>query len=198
MKKQKNSYTKQYDLTLLSSDQINKIYKERTVFDFPPNELKPLDMLHKLVSEGRYECYGVIENEEIIGYSFLNRLGGKEDYLIDYLATIPSVRNCGLGAKILKLLAQKLAGADNVILEVENPEFAINDEDRKLQTRRLNFYLRNGFRDTNVRAECFSVPFIILELENGAVKSEKEIAEIYRQHYKAMLPKGLFDANVFV
>jgi len=191
-------YFKDYNLTLLSSDQINKLYKEQMVIDFPPNELKPLDMLYKLISQGRYDCYGLIENDEIIGYSFLNRLEGSKDYLIDYLATAPNRRNHGLGAMMLKLLAEKLSDADSIIGEVENPEYAMNDADRELQTRRLKFYLRNGFIDTNVRATCFSVPYSIIELKNGMAKSEKKIKELYKQHYKAMLPKELFEANVIV
>lgn len=186
------------ELKLLSNNQIEKIYFERMVEDFPPNELKPLAMINKLVSEGRYDCYGLFETEEIIGYIFLNRLEGRQDYLIDYLATIPSRRNSGLGAVIIELLAEKISDADSIIGEVENPLYAPNESNKELQTRRLNFYMRNGFIDTKVRVTCFGVPFIIIELVKKMGKSENEIKELYKQHYKAMLPKALYDTNVVV
>lgn len=187
-----------YKLILLSTDQIKKLYTERMTMDFPANELKPLDMIFKLVSRGRYDCYGLVENEEIIGYAFLNRLEGREDYLVDYLAIASDRRNHGLGAELIELLAQKLVDANSILVEVENPEYATDDSDRKLKTGRVNFYMRNGFRDTNVRAVCFGVPFCIIAYGNGDVKSEEEIKELYKQHYKAMLPKELFDKNVIV
>lgn len=187
-----------YNLKLLSVEQVKKVYHERMTNDFPSDELKPYDMLCKLIEKGLYDCYGIIENDEIIGYTFLNRLEDRGDYLIDYLATLPDRRNKGLGALILKLLSEKLADADSIIGEVENPEYAENIEDKEIQTRRYNFYLRNNFRDTNVRVSCFGVPFILIELGDSRGKSEEDIKELYKLHYKAMLPKELYDANVLV
>ena len=186
------------ELKLLSLDQIEKIYIERMVEDFPSNELKPLDMIKKLILEGNYDCYGLFENDEIVGYIFLNRLKGQQNYLIDYLATVPNRRNSGLGATIIKRLSEKLSDADSIIGEVENPEYEMNVLNKELQTRRLNFYLRNGFKDTKVRATCFGVPFIIIELVDKMSKSENEIKELYKQHYKAMLPKELYDTKIIV
>lgn len=44
-------------------------------------------------------------------------------------------------------MAEMLKSAHSLIVEVEDPEFAETEEDRILQTRRLNFYLRNGVID---------------------------------------------------
>jgi len=198
MKNMNNEILRRYDLKLLSMEQIDKIYEERMLMDFPCDELKPLGMIKKLVLDGRYDCYGLFENDEMIGYTFLNRLDGRQDYLIDYLATFPNRRNGGLGAIMINLLREKLSTADSIIGEVENPKYANDESSKELQSRRFNFYLRNGFTDTNVRARCFGVPFIIIELGNKMSNSENEIKEIYKCHYKAMLPKDLYEKNVIV
>ena len=67
------------------------------------------------------------------------------------------------------------AQAKSIIGEVENPEFAKSEEDRRIQTRRFEFYMRNGFRDTGVRAACFGVPYIIIEMGQGPAHTAEEI-----------------------
>lgn len=182
-------------LDRLTREQVEKVYQERMKEDFPPNELKPLAMINKAVEQGIYECFGLMDGEEIAGYVFLIKQG--EDYLVDYLATYPERRNRGLGREMIRLLGEYLADAKSIIGEVENPEFAINEVDKELQTRRFGFYMRNGCRGTGVRVTCFGVPYIILEMGQGLVHTAEEIKTLYERHYKAILPKDLFEKNVF-
>ena len=88
--------------------------------------------------------------------------------------------------------------ANSIIGEVENPEFAMNAVDKEIRTKRLEFYLKRGFRDTGVRTTYFEAPFIVLEMEQTPVHTEEEIKALYEMHYKAFLPKGMFEENVFV
>lgn len=54
---------------------------------------------------------------------------------VEHLATLPSVRGCGMGREILEQLKRT---TEKIVLEVEEPI----DE---LATRRINFYRRAGF-----------------------------------------------------
>lgn len=181
-------------LELLTKEEIEKIYKEHMVIDFPADELKPLPMIYKAMDAGKYECYGLKDDGEICGYCFLVKLG--KDYLGDYIATYPEIRNKGLGAELVHHMAEMLKDAHSLIMEVEDPEFAETEEDRILQTRRLNFYLRNGVIDTGVKARCFGVPFKILEIVTSHPHSKEELQDLYRRHYAAVLPKEMFEKNV--
>lgn len=208
-------------LDTLTAEQIKEVYETRMKEDFPPDELKPLPMIYKLLETGNYECLGLFweesegtnsfakvpkkQNEnfshadcekKLAGYTFLNKVGS--DYLIDYLATFPNQRNQGLGGIMLQLLCDKLKTATSILGEVENPAMEQNEVLRNLQSRRVQFYLRNGFWDTGVTATCFGVPFLLIETGHGGRHSQEEIQKLYKMHYKTMLPKNLYEENVFV
>ena len=185
-------------LSILSIEQVADIYHEHMKYDFPPDEIKPLQIIVDAINEKRYLCYGIFSDDVIVGYMFIIKLPMREDYLIDYLAVYPEYRNSGVGSCALGLISRQLLHADSIILEVEDPEYAQNDSDRVLQTRRYHFYQRNGFADTGVRAKAFGVPFVLLEIGGAHAHSSEEVAKLYRDHYKSMLPRALYDANIEV
>lgn len=185
-------------LEKLRRDQIEMIYTQRMREDFPPNELKPLSMIYKAVDNGIYTCLGLMEEDAILGYAFLVKLKETEDYLIDYIATDKTKRNNGLGAIMLRELNAMLSNARSVIGEVENPAFEEDIAKKELQIRRYNFYMRNGLTDTGVWVTCFGVPFIVLELECEEKHTEEEIKSLYKQHYKALLPREMYEKNILV
>ena len=86
----------------LEPDQIETLYKQRMIIDFPKDELKPLKMILEARGRGIYECLGVFEDDELIGYSFFEKAEG--NYLLDYLAVFPEKRNGGIGSRVLGLL----------------------------------------------------------------------------------------------
>lgn len=182
-------------LSSLNKKQIETIYQERMKIDFPPSELKPLSMIYDAIEQGIYECLGLMDETDIVGYAYLIRK--EDDYLIDYLAVYPDRRNAGLGGEMLRLLGEYLAQADSIIGEVENPEFAEDEADRKLQTRRYGFYMRNGFRDSGVRVTCFGVPFILIEMGKHT-HTEDEMRKLYEQHYRSVLSAERFAKHVII
>ena len=178
----------------LTEDQIKAVYEQRMREDFPSNELKPLDMIMNRREKGIYECLGLFNEGELAGYVYLVRL--KEDYLIDYLAIDKKRRNAGYGGELIRLLSGYLVHVKSIIGEVEDPEYAQSEADRELRTRRQQFYFRNGFRDTGVKATCFGEPFMIIEMGEGLVHTEDEIISLYRSHYKAILPEHLYEKQI--
>ncbi|WP_022774725.1 GNAT family N-acetyltransferase [Butyrivibrio sp. AE2015] len=178
-------------LNLLNIDEIKQIYETRMVIDFPKAELKPLKNIIEAVNSGIYECLGLFEGGECIGYTFLVKQD--ESFLIDYIAIYPDKRNNGVGSQLLRHLYEYLAAAKVVILEVEDPQYAKSAEEKDIQTRRLGFYMRNGCVDTRLRVRCFGVPFIILSLgkENGG--EPDFLWDLYNSHYKAVLPKEMYE-----
>ena len=182
------------NLKQLNENEITKLYNEHMVIDFPKDELKPLNMILESVREGFYDCLGLYEKEEMVGYTFIVKLDNS--YLIDYIAIFPEFRNKGIGANLLGIIDDYLETADRIFGEVENPDYTEDEEQKKLQTRRLNFYLRNSCRDTGLRVNCFGVNYIILEAGKTQFKDKDEAWNLYERFYKSFLPEEKFKKNI--
>ena len=181
------------DLKTLTKDQLSNLYNDRMRKDFPPSELKPLFVMLDAVDKGIYEALGLYDGEEMVGYSCMVKEG--TDSLVDYLAIYPEKRNNGIGSILVKLLYDHIDSAGSFIIEVEDPDYARDDEDRKLRIRRMDFYLRNGCFDTGVRAKCFGVEFILLGM--GKKKLEKQKCwDTYSSIYRSILPRDMYDENI--
>ena len=183
-------------LNIHNTEQIRQVYRDYLTKDFPPSERKTLEMIEEYVRKGVYECLGLFEEDKIIGYAFLVRMG--KVCLVDYLAVVPEKRDQGVGGKLLNLLGTYLRDEDAVIGEVEIPAEAENEEEQLTRTRRLNFYLRNGLIDTGVNAVCFGVPFEILRFDNGRELTMQDVCSLYEKIYRFLLPPGWFEDNIFI
>ncbi len=184
-------------LIMLNKEQLAEIYRTKMVNDFPPMELKPLDRMFEAYDKGNYACYAMINDaEEVLGYALFVKMDNH--YLFDYFAVNMDRRNEGLGSSFLELIHAEFKDSDSVIGEVEDPEYAENETDKSLQTRRLNFYLRNGYINTGIKVRMFDVDYIVLEMDLGKNDSKEKIADLYLAHYKAMLPDELFRQKVMV
>ena len=182
-------------ISLLKKEQIAYIYNNFMIHDFPSSELKPLSMMMDVYDKGVYECYVLFgEEEEILAYAFFFKNG--KHYLFDYLAVTKERRNSGIGSVFLEMLRNEFSDSDSVIGEVEDPDYAKSSEERDLQTRRLGFYMRNGYVNTDVKVEMFDVDYIIIEMDLGMQHSREEIADLYASIYKAMLPEKLYKEKV--
>lgn len=170
--------------------QVEKLYRTRMKKDFARNELKPLAGMRRSWENDAYDCYGLFDGDEILGYAFFVRQG--ENYLFDYLAIAEGHRGEGLGSIFLQQLANCLKGANCVIGEVEDPDKAKNEETRILRERRLQFYLRNGYRKTELTSRVFGVDYRLLEVSTGRSHSAEEIQRIYTDLYRYILPAVFF------
>ena len=181
-------------LERLIKAQAEDIYKNKMTVDFPKPELKPLEVILKAIDNDIYEPLGLFDDSKIIGYTFLVKLGS--DYLVDYLAVNSDSRNKGAGSEMVQLLGDYLKGAGNVIGEVEDPDCATDDASKDIQTRRLNFYFRNGCTDTGLRVKCFGVPFRILRVGQRESENHDKLWEIYQEFYRRVLPREMFEKNI--
>ena len=166
--------------------EVAEIYDSRMKQDFANNELKPLTAIRRAWERDAYDVYFLTDGEAVLGYACFVR--GENGLLFDYLAIAKEYRDQGLGSFFLKELAGCLAGTECVVGEVEDPDRAENETNRALRERRLNFYLRNGYRKTSVTSTVFGVDYRILEVPVGAEHSAEEIQKIYSKLYKSILP----------
>lgn len=174
--------------------QVEDLYRTRLKKDFARNELRPLSSLRRSWEANAYDCFGLFDGENLLGYAFFVRLGG--NYLFDYLAIAEAHRDEGLGSLFLRRLAVYLADADCVVGEVEDPDRAKNEEDRAQRERRLRFYLRSGYLKTELTSRVFGADYRILEVPTAAPHTTEALREIYSALYRSILP-GLFYRTQF-
>ena len=176
--------------------QVDSLYKSRLVKDFAEDERKPLSSMKESWEKGNYDCYGLFEGEEILGYAFFVSNG--DNCLLDYFAIKEDRRNEGLGSIFLKRLAACMEKEKCVIVEVEDPDQANSFDDKTLRNRRLQFYLRNGYLKTTLTSSVFGVSYRLLEGSNGVPHSAKNIRTAYIELYRSILPEEFFETQFSV
>lgn len=85
--------------------------------------------------------------------------------LIVYFAVLKKYRGQGIGQKFLKELKEKYKENDVIILEVENPERAKNNEEKEICQKRIKFYEKLNFKIIeNLQYILYNVDYKIMEL----------------------------------
>ena len=170
--------------------QIKRLYQTRLKKDFVRNELRPLSWIRRSWDNDAYDCYGLFDGDELLGYAFFVRLG--KNYLFDYFAIAEEHRDEGLGSLFLRELAACLKDADCVVGEVEDPEQAADEDIRAQRERRLRFYLRSGYRKTELTSIVFGADYRILEVPTGTPHTADQLRTVYTELYKSILPERFF------
>ena len=181
---------------LMDFRQVESLYKSRLAKDFAEDERKPLSAMKESWEKGQYDCYGLFDGEEIVGYAFFVRNG--KYFLLDYFAIKEDRRNEGLGSIFLKQLADGMEKERCVIVEVEDPDKANNCDDKALRNRRLHFYLRNGYLKTALTSSVFGVAYRLLEASNGVPHAARDISAAYTDIYRSTLPDNFFQTRFSV
>ncbi len=173
--------------------QVRTLYHTRLKKDFARNERKPLSAIQHLWDCNAYACYGLFDENEVLGYALFVR--HENNYLLDYFATAEEHRDKGFGSIFFRQLAVLLADANCIVIEIEDPDQAKDEQTRILRERRLRFYLRSGCVETDLTAMVFGVGYRILEMPVTGAKRTEELRKIYTQIYDSMLPKFLFQTQ---
>ena len=137
-----------------------------------------------------------MDGDALLGYAFFVRKG--HNCLFDYLAIAEEYRGKGLGTAFLKQLRNCFSEADCVIGEVEDPDYAKEENDKVLRERRLQFYLRLGYRQTGVTSRVFGVDYLVLEVPTGFTHSTEVVRKTYTDLYRDMLPEFVFRTQFMV
>ncbi len=182
------------NLRQLNIEEMKYVYDTYMIKHFPDDELKPFILIENAYNKGIYDALGIIMNDEIIGYAYF--VISDNNYLFDYFGIKEECRNLGIGSKVLDLIREYYYKANSIIGEVEDFNLATNNEDKSIQKRRYDFYLRNGCIDTGVKVILFDVDYIVIILSSKKDMDQTCIKKLYLEVYKSILPKKLFDEKV--
>lgn len=157
--------------------QIKQLYESA----FPENERIPWPDLMRLIDEMHLDFTTYEDNNQLVGFTIVYP-GPKVNWFW-YFAVKEELRGQGMGQQILTRLIQKYEGK-TCVLDMESPYQAPcpNPEQR---SRRQQFYLRNGFRDSNLfkSYEDIEMTMMIIGPESFSMQDWDAITTELRQHW---------------
>lgn len=127
-------------------DKVESLYLK----SFPKEERFPFWILEECSKEENSILLAILDDNKFIGMCYL--VNCNEAYYLMYLAVEPKLRNNNYGSKILIDLKDKY----------KTLFLSIDESTHDLIIRRKNFYLRNGFYDTNKYYEDTGVNYEVL------------------------------------
>ncbi len=124
-----------------ADEKIKQLYETA----FPEDEQIPWDDLMRLVGEMPLDFTAYFDGEAFIGFTIV--YPRKSFNWFWYFAVSKELRGKGYGQQILTQLIERYEGQPFVLDMESTTQICDNLEERR---KRQAFYLRNGFRDTNV------------------------------------------------
>lgn len=135
----------------------------------PENEHLPLSIMYLLSLRKDIHYFGFYDEGQLIGLMYT--IETKElDYLL-YLAVNPKIRSKGYGSKMMEWLSFR-SGKKPVALDIERPNDKAKNAEQRL--KRFNFYIKNGFKDTNYTLNYNGEDYIILTNNDDFTKEAFE------------------------
>ena len=168
------------ELKILSNELLLLWYEKFLKEDFVSDEIKPIENILTLIKNGRYEVYGVFQDDEMIAYASFWKKENINLVLLDYLGVSKKYRNQGIGSKILVLIKEILGNMPYVV-EAEIPTGSSLEED-KIRKRRIQFYERNGCKKVYLMATCGMKWQTLVNSKNEI--DQKELAKLHKELYE--------------
>lgn len=169
--------------------EFKNLYRKHIIKDFPKSERPNLEGFRKRMLKYNEETFIYEEQGVERGYCIINQI---QDYvLVAYLAVYEGNRGKGIGTKILKELEEKYSNKKGILLEVEDPDFAKNKNEKSIQERRISFYERANFKILeNLKIELFMVNFNIMIRHITSASTEiSEVEKVLGQFYSRITDK---------
>ena len=173
---------------------------------FPDDEKIPWDDLMRLIDEMHLDFTAYYDGDDFIGFTIVyprptvnqrNSEGrAKQAWAMPscdggrlqvnwywYFAVLPELRGKGYGQQILTQLIKKYEG-QTCVLDMESPR-QIPCPNAEQRRRRHEFYLRNGFRDTNIFRKFDDIEMTIMMMGPGSftLQDWDDIISELRQHW---------------
>ena len=142
-----------------ADEQIRQLYETA----FPEDEQIPWEDLMRLVDEMPMTFTAYFNDDAFIGFTIL--YPRKSFHWLWYFAVREDLRGRGYGQQILTHLLERYKGK-NIVLDMESPTQVCENIDQR--KRRHAFYLRNGFRDTNVYRSYNNITMTIMMIGEGS------------------------------
>ena len=141
------------------NEQLRQLYQSA----FPTDEQIPWDDLVRLIDAMNLDFTAYHDDGNLIGFTIVYPRKAFNWYW--YFAVREELRGRGYGQEILTMLIEQYRG-QTCVLDMESPyqEPCANAQQRR---RRHSFYLRNGFRDTDVYRTYSGITMTVMMMGDG-------------------------------
>ena len=164
--------------------EFKKLYKNHILKDFPQNERPSFWGFKKRILKQDENVYIYEDNSKEKAYIIFKELEGY--IFISFFAVYEEYRGEGIGTKTIKELEQNLKNKKGIVIEVENPKYAKNEEEEKLQKRRIKFYERLGFKLVEKLEVSLIAEYKIMIKGNEEINAKKT-KELMEKYYHSFL-----------
>lgn len=169
--------------------EIQEVYNNHLVNDFHSDEIKPLAIIEHMYNVGIYRAIGMYNDDILLAYAFIANVN--EVHFIDYYAVCNHAnRGKGYGTTFLTYLNDKF---DNILAEVEDPSFAKNTAQKNTMDKRVEFYVKNKYRITDVKGTVFGVHYKLMCNNDW---SDSQVKKGVDDVYKMMLNEEIYKSQV--
>ena len=142
---------------------------------FPENELIDFSMFFSSSNGDVLSFYN--DNKEFIGFAALITKNNISNLF--YFAIEPNQRNKGYGTQSLKQICNYYQN-NRIILDVEDPYGSRNEDEYRTRLKRINFYIKAGFRLTNIKYIWSNEYYIIMINKEGKI-TENEFWDFWKR-----------------
>lgn len=164
----------------------------RIARDFPiPAERPPLSTFRRYLRTGAAEAFDVLQEGRSVAYAVCT--WGEGSVLCSFLAVEPECRAMGVGSAVLARLCAFYEGSDALIVEVEQPQLAESEEDRRQREKRIAFYERAGFSlAQGIDYTIWGIPMYLMARPlRPDVEPEEALPREMRSVYQKLFPPKL-------
>lgn len=154
-----------------------KIYNEYVKL-FPEEEQREWEKIKIAYEKGIEKFYEITENELIIGFFMLEKIGDNYPYYLDYFGIFKEFQNKGYGTNTIQLLLSQIIKNEDLYIEIEK-----EDEENYITIKRAEFYKKLNFRKVESEYLLYNVlytPYIYTSSNDiGKDKVDKIMFEYY-------------------
>lgn len=166
---------------------IKKLY----IDSFPSEERKPFSMMLRLRRKKKANLWVIHDkiSDKAVGLAFV--LLWKNKVLFDYFAIMPEYQSKGYGSEVLKEL-KKCYNGKCIFGEVEPVDETAENNAQRI--RRMDFYLRNGFKETGIYVSLFGCVLQLMYMGDEAITYSEYIE--FLQYIFGIRGKSIVKKNV--
>ena len=152
-------------IDIKKNKKVTKLYNEA----FPKDERIPIWLLKILARKNKAKFYGIYDNKKFVGLIY--NIFYKDIVFVFYLAIDKGTRGQGYGTKVLESIKQKY-----------------NNYEQRV--KRKNFYLKNGFKDSNYTIKEKNIIYEMLYCNENVTLHEFE--EMMKNYFGKILYKNFY------
>lgn len=168
-------------IDIKKNKKVTKLYNEA----FPKDERIPIWLLKILARKNKAKFYGIYDNKKFVGLIY--NIFYKDIVFVFYLAIDKGTRGQGYGTKVLESIKQKYNNY-RIILCIEPVDE--NSDNYEQRVKRKNFYLKNGFKDSNYTIKEKNIIYEMLYCNENVTLHEFE--EMMKNYFGKILYKNFY------